>query len=93
MICLSPGVIAAGAACGIITCEIVFIIIKRAYALRGWKRPLLNKIIAATICLLYVGASLTDGDTTINELIPLLVLLLLMLVVVVGVIGSVYELY
>ena len=49
----------------------------------------MNKIIAAVISLLYVGASVTNADSGINQLIPLAILVLLLLVIVVSVIGSI----
>ena len=66
---------------------------KKPYILSQWKRPLLNKIASASICILYVAAALTTADSTINQFLPLAILLLLVVVVSVGIASSIYELH
>jgi len=56
-----------------------------------WKRPLFNKLVAAVICILYMGGSFMSADNIINQIIPLVILALLLVVVVVAVIASIYE--
>ena len=59
VVSLSPGFVGAGLAALIFTAEGVFILAKKPYTLGTWKRPLLNKVGAALISLLYVGAAVT----------------------------------
>jgi cell division protein FtsW (lipid II flippase) len=92
IVCLSPGLIAAASAAAIFSAEAILISIKRPYGLGGWKRPLLNKIIAVMIGLLFVAGSITSVESTINKYAPLAVLALLFVVVLVAIIGSLMEL-
>jgi hypothetical protein len=92
IVCLSPGAIAAGIVNLTILAESIFILAKRPYTLGEWKRPLFNKILAITICLLYVAASATAADSAINQLIPFIVLTILLAVLVVSFIASIQEL-
>ena len=91
VICLSPGLAAPCAVLPIFIAESVFIVVKKPYALGQWKRPLFNKVVAAVICMLYMGGSIMSADNIINQIIPLVVLSLLLTVVVVTVIASIYE--
>ena len=89
IVCLSPGFIAAGVIAGIFAIEAIFIVIKKPYILGFWKRPLLTKILAAVVCLLFVGASLTGTNSKINEYIPIGILLVLVVVIVINAIGAI----
>ena len=89
---LSPGFIAAGVIAGIFGIEAIFIGIKRPYILGFWKRPLLNKILSAVICLFFVGASITATNSKINEYIPIAIILVLISVLVINTIGAIQEL-
>ena len=93
VVSLSPGFVGAGLAALIFTAEGVFILAKKPYTLGTWKRPLLNKAGAALISLLFVGASVTQADSIINQMIPLVILLILAVVLVVATIGAVSELH
>ena len=79
---------AAGLIAGIFAIEAIFIVIKKPYILGFWKRPFLNKILAAVVCLLFVGASITGTNSKINEYIPIGILLVLVVVIVIHTIGS-----
>ena len=89
IVCLSPGFIAAGVIAGIFAIEAIFIVIKKPYILGFWKRPLLIKILAAIVCLLFVGASITGTNSKINEYIPIGILLVLVVVIVINAIGAI----
>ena len=91
IVCLSPGFIAAGVIAGIFAIEAIFIVIKKPYILGFWKRPLLTKILAVVVCLLFVGASLTSTNSKINEYIPIGILLILIAVLVISTIGAIQE--
>jgi hypothetical protein len=60
--------------------------------LGAWKRPLFNKIMALSLCLLYVGASITTADSIINQYIPLAIIAVLMAVISVAFVASFYAL-
>lgn len=65
--------------CAIWLTELLFILIKKPYAIGLWKRPAANKALGIVICVLYAGASLTDPKSVINTYIPLAVLGVLMI--------------
>jgi hypothetical protein len=92
IVLLSPGCFAAGAAMVPLLAESIFIIVKKPYVLGQWKRPLLNKVIAVIICLLYAAASLTTADGLVYQLLPLTILVVLLAVTVVTLVGAVQEL-
>ncbi len=64
--------------CGIWLIELLFILIKKPYAIGLWKRPAANKALGIVICVLYAGASLTGPKSEMNTYIPLAVLGVLM---------------
>jgi len=92
-VCLSPGLSSIIAPCCIFLIETLFIAIKRPYTFGYWKRPLFNKIIAVVICLLFLAPVLTKADSTVNQVVPLVILVLLVVVLIIAMIGSIYELY
>ena len=89
IVSLSPGFIGAGLAALIFTIEGVFLIAKKPYTLGTWKRPLLNKFGATVISLLFVGAAVTQADSIINQMIPILILLILAVILMVATVGAV----
>ena len=89
IVCLSPGMMAAGSVSAVFLIETIFIAVNKPYVLGQWKRPLFNKVMTVFVCLLYLGASVTKADTKINEVIPLGILLVLLSVLTIGTIGAV----
>ena len=88
VVSLSPGFWAAGTAAVVFSVEAVFLLVTKPYILGQWKRPFFNKVLSVVICTLFIGASVTSVDSTLNQMIPLAVLLILLAVLVVAVIGS-----
>lgn len=80
--CLSTGAVAAGVPCALLLGEALFIGIKQSYLEGAWRRPLVLKVLAMTICLLFVVTALTSTKGLMNQLIPLVILLLLLVVIV-----------
>ena len=77
---------------GIFVAEVLFIACKRPYGMGEWKRPLFNKIVASLVSFLYVGASMTGTESSINQLIPMAIIGLLLSVIIVALIASVFAL-
>jgi hypothetical protein len=92
VIFLSPGMLPAAVVSIILLLETVFIIYKKPYVLQQWRRPLLNKILAIVVCLLYLGASATAADSMVNQFIPLGILAALTLTTVTATVSAVQEL-
>ena len=92
VVSINPGPFSPGVIAGIFLIASIFIAVKKPYTLGSWKRPFINTIGATLVASLFVGASITKADSTINQMIPLAVLLILVILLTIGTIGAISKL-